>query len=88
MTLIFRSNPQEVKVGEVLLLRDAVGQMAMVPDQTVYRCECCTMNGPEDPCTRHKLWQVCRVHGFFLPIEHSEEVDRARDLFALKGELL
>lgn len=88
MTLVFRSNPQEVRVGEVLLLRDAVGQLKTVPDGTAYRCEHCTMNDPEDLCTRHRLWRVCRLRYFFLPIEYSEEADRARDLFALKGELL
>lgn len=97
MKLIFHSNPMEVRKGEVLLLRDAVGQLSVVPDETYNRCDECVMNnasvdagddGSSDPCTRLKLWRVCGLQHYFLPVEPTEEIERARDLLALKGELL
>lgn len=76
-----------MRKGDVLILRDKaimlcedsrLGQTTLCNKCAIRHTVLCGNDGSH----------TCDVHGYFTHIEPTEEIESARDLFALKGELM
>lgn len=82
----YRAQSDSVRTGDILVTQDRT--LVLQEDSTkcpsLEICTKCAIDG--DLCSKGGL--LCGERGYFVDIEPTEEIEHARDLFALKGELM
>lgn len=82
---LHRAPGNAIRRGDILVTQDRVlarrDGAKHLTTSTI--CAGCAIQG--DLCSRGGF--LCGVKGYFVDIEPTEEIERARDLLALKGEL-
>lgn len=82
---LYQAGEHPVREGAVLVTRDRTlvrreGKRSFPAEKL---CDRCAIR--EDLCEEGQLF--CGMRGFFVDIEPTEEIEHARSLFILKGEL-
>ena len=74
---------KDLNYGDVLVTKRSAGKFV---DHLKSGCGNCVFRGEE--CNTLSLMRACPYFVIFVAVESTEEIERARDLFALKGELM
>ena len=82
----YQAKHNQARKGDVVVTQDRILMLREASKDLSGEdiCARCAIRG--DLCK--KVLLLCGPKGFFVDIEPTEEIDRVRDLFALKGELL
>lgn len=76
------SDIRDVEQGDILLTKDMTAKLVAKPGGG---CRGCVFNPGEGAC---KFIRGCPQFSVFKKVVPTEEIERARDLLTLKGELL
>lgn len=82
----YQAGESQARKGDVLITRDRTLMRKEASENLSTENICARCAIQEDLCGKGRF--LCGLKGFFVDIEPTEEIDRVRDLFALKGELL
>lgn len=74
---------KDLNYGDVLVTKRSAGKLIDYPKGG---CGNCVFRNEE--CDTTDLVRTCPDFSIFVAVEPTEEIEHARDLFALKGELM
>lgn len=74
---------KDLNYGDVLVTKRSAGKFV---DHLKSGCGNCVFGDEE--CATTDLVRTCPNFSIFVAVEPTEEIEHARDLFALKGELM